>query len=129
MPIILDKKLEPGSKHVDMVWIDDDPDWVQNQIHKYFSNLIIDRYSEPVTFLEDLVQYPTNTKIILDMFYNHAGVLDLTGFQIAEQLFEKGYTKLFLLAGGEVTAEYYIPGYLTVISKRDEAQIANLINL
>src|SRR6185437_9270648 len=68
VPIILDKKIEPGSKKVDMVWVDD-ARWFIRDWKQRFANLVIDAYYDPDSFLEDVYQYPLDTKIILDRNY------------------------------------------------------------
>jgi len=108
-----------------MVWVDDKPAWVQNKINKYFSHCKIDRYEEPVTFLEDVIQYPFDTKIILDMYYTDAGIYDITGFTVAKQLHDMGYVNLYMLAG-EPVKQNQIPDYLILILKDDEDKLAKL---
>jgi PAS domain S-box-containing protein len=130
VPIKVDKKLKPGSKKVDMVWVDDHIGFAEFLIKMYYPQLSIDKYADPRDFLEDVVQYPLDTKIILDLFYYESDektwIMD--GLAVADILYSKGYTKLFLVAG-EMPQTKCIPAYLTVILKNDEERIKQLHRL
>jgi len=115
--IMLDKKIKAGSKKVDMVWVDDNLAWVEGLINDHYSTLKIDKYEEPISFLEDVASYPLNTKIILDMYYMDAGVFHLDGFDVAKQLHDMGYNNLYMAAGE--TIKVRIPDYLKVVYKDD----------
>ncbi|HLX52638.1 MAG TPA: HAMP domain-containing sensor histidine kinase, partial [Aquella sp.] len=130
--INLDQKVKPGSKKVDMVCVDDDLGFVQDYVERFFSHLKIDMYSDPDVFLENIEQYPLDTKIILDHFYSrdwgpkakYVG----DGVEVAIKLNKKGFTKLVMLTGEEPDPDS-IPPYLTVILKDDDEKIKNLVNL
>jgi hypothetical protein len=49
----------------------------------------------------------------------------ITGVDIAEELYEAGYTKLYLLTGWDrdTLAEYEVPDYLTVLLKTDTDEV------
>ena len=123
--IKIDKKIKPGSRKVDMVWIDDQPGFIDSIIKQHYSHLTIDRYEEPLTFMEDVAQYPLNTRIILDLYYNKAGIYNIDGFTVARQLHEIGYSNLYLLAGEEISSDK-IPEFLTVILKNDTLGLSRL---
>ena len=125
--IMLDKKIRVGSKKVDMVWIDDNQAWVEGLIDEHYSTLKIDKYEEPVSFLENVKGYPLNTKIILDMYYMDAGVYHLDGFDVAKQLHDMGYNNLYMAAGE--TIDGHIPDYLKVIYKDDTTRLSRLDKL
>jgi PAS domain S-box-containing protein len=125
------KDIKPGSKKVDMVWVDDArwfiKDWTQR-----FSHLNIDTYYDPNTFLEDVHQYPLDTKIILDRnYYDREGIGRKflgDGLVIAKTLHDHGYTKLYMVTG-EKPDPSIIPDYLTVVLKVDDEKIKELANL
>lgn len=131
IPIKLDKKVKPGSKMVDIVWVDD-ARWFIRDWKLKFPDLTIDAYYEPDSFWDNIDQYPLDTKIILDGLYyvgegtNKTFVGD--GFKMAKILHEKGYTNLFLITGDEPPAAK-IWGYLTVIFKEDSEKIKEIINI
>ena len=123
--IKIDKQIKPGSKKVDMVWIDDQPGFIDSIIKQHYSHLVIDRYEEPITFMQDVAQYPLNTKIVLDLYYNKVGVYKTDGFTVAKQLYDMGYNNLYLIAGEAIPSDK-IPEYLTVILKNDTCGLASL---
>ena len=124
VPIKIDKKLKPHSKKVDMVWLDDEKYAVDRLINTYYKHLKIDFYNDPITFLEDVIQYPLDTTIILDNYYYEYDLMcHLDGRMVAEKLHNQGYTKLILVSG-EVM--YSPPPYLTIILKQDLEKLSNL---
>ena len=125
--ITLDKKIRAGSRKVDMVWIDDNLPWMDGIIEDHYSTLKVDKYEEPMSFLEDIKAYPLNTKIVLDMFYTNAGVWQLDGFDVAKKLHELGYNNLYMAAGE--TIKRRIPDYLKVIYKDDVNGLSRLDKL
>ena len=125
--ITLDKKIRAGSKKVDLVWIDDNLPWMEGLIEDHYSNLKVDKYEEPISFLEDVAQYPLSTKVVLDMFYTNAGVWQLDGFDVAKKLHEMGYSNLYMAAGE--TIKKRIPDYLKVIYKDDVHGLSRLDKL
>ncbi|MCE3268265.1 MAG: hypothetical protein K0R49_517 [Burkholderiales bacterium] len=127
--INVDKKIKPGSKKVDMVCVDDDLGFVHGYIDRLFPNLAIDVYNDPDIFLEDVAQYPLDTKIVLDHYYsrnwgpNSEYIGD--GIEVAIKLHSKGFTNLFMLTGEEPNPDI-IPSYLSVILKDDDEKIKNI---
>lgn len=126
----LDKKIKPGSKKVDAVWVDDSRWFIDGLISRYMTDRKVDTYYEPHTFLEEVTQYPLGTKIILDHFYYSGDGLGAKflgdGLEIARTLHKKGYTNLYMLTG-EALDPSTIPDYLTVILKNEEEKIKNMI--
>lgn len=129
--INLDKKIAPGSKKVDIVWVDD-ARWFIRDWKLKFPDLTIDAYYDPDSFLEDVYQYPLDTKIILDRTYYDGQGPDRNflgdGLDLARTLHEKGYTKLFMITGDEPTSEKVLD-YLTVIFKEDDEKIKEIAKL
>lgn len=117
--IIVDKKIPKWSSKVDMVWVEDQQWYVDNEIKKHYSHLLVDTYYDPISFMEDIQQYPLDTRIILDTYYSSPDNIPylIDGFQLAKQLHAMGYTKLILYAGEEAGAK--APEYLRVILKND----------
>ncbi|HLX52948.1 MAG TPA: hypothetical protein VKR58_03355, partial [Aquella sp.] len=128
VPINLNKKIEPGSKKVDMVWVDD-ARWFIRDWKQRFADLVIDAYYDPDSFLEDVYQYPLDTKIILDRnYYDREGPGRKflgDGLVVAKILHEKGYTNLVMVTGEEPDPKT-IPDYLKVILKEEDAKIKEL---
>jgi len=129
--INLNKKIKPGSKKVDIVWVDD-ARWFIRDWKKRFADLTIDAYYEPDSFLEDIDQYPLDTKIILDRnYYDREGdgrKFLGDGLVVAKTLHEKGYTKLFMITGEEPESSI-IPDYLTVMLKSEDEKIKKIAKL
>jgi hypothetical protein len=131
LAIKIDKQLKPGSKKVDIVWVDDTRWFVDDLIRQHYSHLKIDTYYEPYGFMEDVVQYALDTKIILDTFYYAdygEGEFIEGGLPLVRQLHAMGYTNLFMLAGEALSSDM-VPDYLTVILKSDQEKIKILDKL
>lgn len=123
--IKIDKKLEPAGRKVDMVWLDDDKGLVKGIVEVQYSHLQVDIYDDPIGFLEDVHQYPLNTRIILDHYYYSFDIgCELDGIKVAQILHEKGYTNLLLITGTEPHEE--LPAYLKFILKKDIEKLNSL---
>lgn len=120
--------LEPGSKAVDMVWLDDEKMYIDDMVRKYYFNYKVDTYYDPNTFLDYVLQYPLNTKIFLDHNYYHNDnyKFDVNGISIADKLYKLGFSNLFLISGEIIENQ---PDYLKVILKTDTSTLRNLDKL
>lgn len=129
IPIIMGTRIEPHSKAVDMVWLDDQDFYVRARIKEVYANLIIDVYNDPMTFMTKIVNYKYDTKIILDMYYEmpNGQLYAKSGLELANELHASGYSNLTLLTGE--TPDYYVPEYITVILKNDENNVPTLNQL
>lgn len=118
--ILVDKKIAKWSREVDIVWVEDQKEFVDDMVREYYGHLKVDVYYEPDGFMADVNQYPLDTRFILDTnYYAEDGApYLLDGFAIAKKLHEIGYTKIILFAGEAVKATK-IPPYLTVVLKND----------
>lgn len=128
IPIKIDPAFQYGSaekslKKVDLVIVDDDEQFVNSLTLFVFSDRTVDKYHDPYYFLKNVAQYSKDTPIYLDNNFSSA---DLTGLAIAKQLYEQGYSRLYILSG-EVFKEQHIPAYVTVIKKDDIDKIQNSI--
>jgi signal transduction histidine kinase len=112
-------KQEEGLKTVDLVLVDDNENFAQTLIDFTFDEDVVDYYRDPRKFLENLNQYPKNTRICLD---NNYTMVDTLGIEIVKDLHEQGYTRLYLLSGDEFKPGD-IPSYLTVIPKMKADQL------
>lgn len=110
---------EDSLKIVDLILVDDNENFAQTLIDFVFDQDIVDYYRDPRKLLENLNQYPKNTRIYLD---NNFTMVDELGVDIAKKLHELGFTRLYLLSGDTFKPEE-IPSYLTVILK---TQIDNI---
>lgn len=123
--IKVDKKLVPGSRKVDMVWLDDDKRYIDGIIREEYKHLTVDTYGDPISFLEDVHQYPLDTRIILDHYYYDFDIsCDLDGVKIAQELHDKGYTKLILTTGEQPNRK--VPDYLQVVLKKETDKLYSL---
>lgn len=83
----------------------------------------LDTYQNPQHFLDNVNLYPKSIKILLGQRYSN---FDMTGIQIAEYLYELGFTQLYLCSS-QIFLEYQVPNYLTVILKPEEFHIIKRI--
>jgi len=113
--------------NVHMVFLDDEKVTMNALVSEHYNHLIVDTYSNPFEFLDHVAKYSKDTKFILDNCYyaEDGSPYDIDGITIAQQLHEKGYTKLFLLSG----EKFDIPDYLELILKADKEKIRNLDTL
>jgi hypothetical protein len=124
--IKVDKKLEKYSKIVDMVWLEDQKWYVDSLVTEHYSHLKVDVYYDPVSFMEYIQQYPLNTRIILDTYYDlpNGEVYTQTGYDLARELHALGYTQLIIFTGED--PEGRAPEYLQVARKVDSYAKMNL---
>ena len=100
-------------KKIDLVVIDDDQllaDSVANLFRNKFEG--VEAYYNPKHFLKNLSQYSKDTIICMD----HDFKAQINGFELAKQLHELGFTKLYLFTGRQFAPEE-IPDYLITILK------------
>ena len=82
-------------------------------------HLKIATYEDPLIFLNELEQYAYSTKIILDyyFYFDYDERVDTTnGLTVAEQLYKKGYTNLYLCTAEDIDSNK-IPSYLKLVNK------------
>ncbi len=120
IPIVLKEKIISNSKKVDMVWVDDAREFINDLITRFYSHLKVDFYYDPADFLKDVEQYPLDTKIILDGFYcdDSGFTIIADGITIAKKLHSAGYNNLYLTSSEDIP-EQVLPNYVTFISKYD----------
>ena len=110
-----------------MVWVDDEKQMIEKIVQDEYSHLHVDIYDDPIGFLDEVHQYPTDTKIILDQYFFGFDIgCELDGLRIAEIPNEKGYTKLYLITAAMPPK---IPEYLQVILKSDIEKVHSLDKL
>ncbi len=120
-----DKKLVHGSRIVDMVWLDDDKGFIDGIIKEEYKHLKVDTYGDPISFLEDVYQYPINTRIILDhYFYDFDINCELDGVKVAKELYDRGFNNLILTTGERPYQA--VPDYLKIVLKKDLKKLYNL---
>lgn len=120
-------KAKDESVNVHMVLVDDEEMSTQILVAQYYSDLIVDTYSNPFEFLDCVAKYPKDTKIILDNYFyaSDGSTYKIDGISIAKKLHELCYINLFLLSG----EEFVVPDYLTLILKSDREKIKHLDKL
>jgi PAS domain S-box-containing protein len=106
---------------VDVVLVDDDEIFSNNLVTYIFGGKVVDQYLNPEDLLKNVHRYTKDTKIYLD---NNYFTSMRTGIDVAKELHEKGYERLYLLSG-EVFEKGKVPNYLTVIRKDDIDGIEN----
>lgn len=125
------KKPAPGSRAVDFVWVNDDKRFIDINIAKYYTTSRVDVYYEPASFLENFLQYSLNTTMILNDFYAtgiDGSIYKITGFDLARELHDKGYQKLYLLSSTKIFKDN-IPNYVKIIQKDDNKTMQKLNKL
>lgn len=128
--IKVDKKIPKWSKRVDMVWVEDQAWLVDDLVTRHYSHLKVDKYYDPMNFMEEVHQYPLDTRIILDTYYESSdGTVqyDVTGYDLARELHALGYTKLIIYTGEDPGGR--APEYLTVAKKTDQYVTENMDKL
>ena len=128
IPVIVQKQLDPFSRKVDMVWVDDEKIYIDELINRHYHHLSVDTYYDPTIFLNEVEQYPLDTRIFLDYNYYHNDnyKYDVNGVTIAAKLHAKGYTNLFLLSAEPVINK---PDYLKLVLKTDVQALQKLDQL
>lgn len=127
VPIIIDKNIQYEAsipvklKKVDIILIDDDEKFAQVMMLTVFSGLEVEHYVSPTLFLKHVAKYAKDTKICLDK--NFSG--DMDGMELAKNLHEQGFTKLFLVSG-ETFDEGAFPGYITIVPKMNIGKVKDL---
>lgn len=124
--IKVDKRIPKWSNKVDMVWVEDQKWYVDGIVKKYYSHLKVDTYYDPVSFMEEIHQYPLETRIILDTYYDAEDGTPYmqTGYDLAKDLHNMGYTKLIIYTGEDPKG--LVPEYLQVVRKKDPDSDANM---
>ena len=112
-------------KKVDFILVDDDQSFAKNLMMFVFDNLRIDYYHDPHYFLSNIKKYGKETKILLDNQFANGS---LSGIQLAQQLYARGYTQLYLLSGQEFEKNQ-LPKYLTIIRKDDIDSIKRMTQI
>lgn len=127
IPIVIDAMMQYIAAHVgelkqvDLIIVDDDERYVRNMKDSVLIDLTVDHYTSPEHFLTIVRQYPKDTKICLDLNFNHSR---MNGFYLAEQLNKLGYTRLFMISGEEF-GRRKLPPYLTILNKYRIEEIKN----
>lgn len=113
---------DDNCKKVDLVVIDDVQMFADSMTNFFRSkDLEVDTYYSPKRFLENLSQYAKNTKICMDNDFGG----QITGFELAKQLNEAGYTQLYMLSG-KTFEKGQVPSYLTMLLKGDMSDLDKL---
>lgn len=113
---------EPGLlQDVEVIIVDDNLIYSKMLIRFAFPHQLVEEYDNPEVFLENVEKYPKSIKICLD---NHFANSNLTGVELAQKLYEKGYTRLYLLSGKDFNKKD-MPKYLIAIAKDDLHSIKN----
>lgn len=109
---------------VDLLLVDDDRVFAKNLMNFIFDDKEVAYFEDPLRFLESVSSYATETPIYLD---NNFATDELKGIEIANSLYQQGYTRLYLLSG-ESFLDNEIPHYITVIRKNDIDSIKNSLD-
>jgi len=110
-------------KKVELVIIDDDQilaDSLANFLKERFTG--VEAYYHPNHFLKNLSRYAKDTIICMD----HDFKAQIDGIELAKQLNEAGYTKLYLFSG-KTFEEGELPDYLTLLLKGDMDALDKLV--
>jgi len=115
--ITVDARVEPaeGKKEVNMIFADDDKEFVTNMIRGFFAGQYVETFFDPEHLMQDVLKYKKDTKICLDNNFEKSGI---KGVEVAQKLYEKGFTNLYMLSGNKIDSSE-TPAYLKVILKND----------
>lgn len=119
---VSDNRKANKTRKVDIVIIDDNEmitDTTATLLEQH--NKKVDKYYNPILFLKQLSQYDKDTIICMDNDLKNM----ITGVELAKQLHEQGFTKLYLLSGKEFK-KVEIPDYLVIIQKTDITTLTKL---
>lgn len=112
---------------VNLVFIDDDKEFAEVFKRVLTSeNIAMDTYSYVRDFLSNASKYPMDTIIFID---NHFEKENVTGTDLAKQLYERGFSRLYLFSGTDYSADNSLPAYLTPILKTDLEAVKKLLHL
>lgn len=103
------------TKTVDVIIVDDDIKFTKLLKEFIFKNKEVKEFQDPFHFLENVSKYSKQTKIYLDCNF---ATDKIKGVDVARQLHEQGYTRLYLLTG-ETLNSGELPDYLMVLRKDD----------
>lgn len=112
------------TRQVDLVILDDDKDLVDNLMNFVLGGKVVDKYYTPQSLFESLSRYPKETKILIDNYFPDN---DVNGQEIAKQLYNDGFTNLYLYSGTEFRTNA-LPFYLKSILKTDIDKIKSLVS-
>ena len=101
------------STMTDIVMLDDDEVFA-SAFRFRFRAKKIKHFLDPRDFLGECKNYPKNTVISIDN--NYGAAIPITGIEVAAQLHEQGFTRLFLVSGTHFY-QSQLPPYLTYVEK------------
>lgn len=117
IPVVVSEvqKNDGQPTRVDAVWLDDEPSFTSSHEKVFIrKNKKVDIYRTPQELKDNLHLYPKETPVFLDN--NFAPPFqDYHGTQIAKELHEMGFSKLFLITGEDLDQDDY--PYLKIIKK------------
>ena len=121
IPIVVvdsEKQYTGGSlRVVDAVWLDDDQEFTFRYEKKLIENKKkVDMYRTPKELMDNIHLYPKDTPIFLDNNFQEP-FSDIAGTEIAKQLYERGFTKLFLITGNRLNQNDF--SFVKILAKRD----------
>ena len=117
IPVVVSEtpKNDGQPTRVDAVWLDDEPSFTSSHEKVFIrKNKKVDIYRTPQELKDNLHLYPKETPVFLDN--NFAPPFqDYHGTQIAKELHDMGFSKLFLITGEDLDQDDY--PYLKIIKK------------
>lgn len=116
--VVLENKVEYSEtnlKQVDGIWLDDDAGFTLVHEHGLLkAGKKVDIYRSPKALMDAIHIYPKNISILLD---NNFDSTNIHGTDVAKDLHELGFAKLFLVSGDRLKPNDY--PYLTILGKAD----------
>ncbi len=116
-----DSTAQSQKKAIDLIVIDDNKSFINTLLCYTFQGMQVDTYLNPEEFLENISQYDKNTKIAIDNCYENS---NLKGSDIAQKLYNDGFTNLYILSGNN-PEDIDCASYVTAIKKTDLESIKN----
>jgi len=109
---IADKKM--ALQKTQIVLLDDNQMFADSLIFRLSHNKVVTHYADPKVFLDECEKYPKDTPICIDNNFGLGAVIN--GTQVAEQLHELKFTRLFIVSGDHFEPGA-LPNYVTLIYK------------
>ncbi len=110
---------------INMVYVEDDKEFA-SIFKKVFAteSKVIDTYSTTNEFLSNISKYTVDTVILMDNQFEQENI---TGIELAMQLHERGFSRLYLFSGSDYSGNNSIPGYLKALLKTDLEAVKQLL--
>ncbi len=108
------EKFSESGKEAEIIIVDDDQLFMDTLALFAFKGKKVIKYSDPENFLNNILNHSKDAKICLDNNFDNK---DITGVQIADIIYNKGYNNIYIISGNKSSIN--VPEYIKVILKTD----------